>query len=333
MASDAEMVDALRKLGLASADEAVQVIPLTGGVSSDVVAVQTPRGAYVVKRSIPKLRVKADWRAPVTRAGSEVAWLRFVGGLDAHLVPAVLAEIPEDHLFVMPFLDPATHPVWKGELAAGRVVPAFAGQVGRDLARIHGAAAGRADLAETFGDITGFMALRIDPFLLYTADRHADVAARLRDLAKALEMRKTTLVQGDISPKNILMGPHGPVFLDAECAVWGDGAFDLAFCLTHLLLKSIWLPDHWAALLESFELLSGAYLAAVVWEDADAVSVRAAALVGALLLARVDGKSPAGYLDEPAEHLVRARAKVILGHEDWDLAHLVRYWRAERVVL
>ena len=327
-----EMVDALRALGLARPGP-VLIHPLEGGVSSDVLMMFFGSDAVVVKRSIPKLRVKADWRAPLARSASEVAWLRFVGSLDARLVPAVLAEIPEKHLFVMPFLDPATHPVWKSEMAAGRVNPAFAGQVGRDLARIHGAAAGRADLAETFGDITGFMALRIDPFLLYTADRHADVAARLRDLAKALEMRKTTLVQGDISPKNILMGPDGPVFLDTECAVWGDGAFDLAFCLTHLLLKSIWLPDHWGALLESFELLSGAYLAAVVWEDADAVSVRAAALVGALLLARVDGKSPAGYLDEPAEHLVRARAKVILGHEDWDLAHLVRYWRAERVVL
>ena len=301
-----EMVDALRDLGLVRPG-AVLIHPLTGGVSSDVLMVFSGSDAIVVKRSIPKLRVKADWRAPVTRAASEVAWLRFVAGLDPRLVPAVLAEVPEKHLFVMPFLDPTTHPVWKGEMAAGRVDPAFAGQVGRDLARIHAAAAGRADLAQTFGDITGFMALRIDPFLLYTADRHPDVAARLRDLARGLETRKTTLVQGDISPKNILMGPEGPVFLDAECAVWGDGAFDLAFCLTHLLLKSIWLPDCWAALLESFELLSGAYLAAVVWEDAEALSVRAAALVGALLLAR-GGWQVAGGLSRRTRRASGARA-------------------------
>jgi aminoglycoside phosphotransferase (APT) family kinase protein len=333
MANDAQMLDALRATGLLGAGEAARVEALTGGVSSDVVAVRMATGAYVVKRSIPKLRVKADWRAPVSRAASEVAWLRFVGGLDARLAPTVLAWIPEQHLFVMPLLDPASHPVWKAEMAAGRVDPAFAEQVGRDLARIHGAAAGRADLAKQFGDITGFMALRIDPFLLFTAERHPDVAPRLRALADGLASRKTTLVQGDISPKNILVGPAGPVFLDAECAVWGDGAFDLAFCLTHLLLKSIWLPDCWRLLLESFERLSGTYLAAVAWEDAGALSRRAAALTGALLLARVDGKSPAGYLDEPAEHLVRARAKAILGHEDWRLADLVHYWRGERLVL
>ena len=28
------------------------------------------------------------------------------------------------------------------------------------------------------------------------------------------------------------------MFLDAECAWYGDPAFDLAFCLNHLLLKA-----------------------------------------------------------------------------------------------
>ena len=36
--------------------------------------------------------------------------------------------------------------------------------------------------------------------------------------------------------------PDGPVFLDAECAWYGDPAFDLAFCLNHLLLKCLWTP-------------------------------------------------------------------------------------------
>jgi len=44
-------------------------------------------------------------------------------------------------------------------------------------------------------------------------------------------------VHGDVSPKNILVGPKGPVLLDAECAWFGEPAFDLAFCLNHLLLK------------------------------------------------------------------------------------------------
>ena len=54
---------------------------------------------------------------------------------------------------------------------------------------------------------------------------------------------KLALVHGDVSPKNILCGPHGPVFLDAECAWYGDPAFDLAFCLNHMLLKCVWRPQ------------------------------------------------------------------------------------------
>ena len=67
-------------------------------------------------------------------------------------------------------------------------------------------------------------------------------------------------MQGDISPKNILCGPDGPVFLDAETACYGDPAFDLAFCLNHLLLKCIWHPEFVRVYLKCFAALKGAYL-------------------------------------------------------------------------
>ena len=50
-------------------------------------------------------------------------------------------------------------------------------------------------------------------------------------------------MHGDFSPKNLLIGPDGPVVLDAECAWYGDPAFDLAFVLNHLLLKGAWQPQ------------------------------------------------------------------------------------------
>jgi len=326
---DAGMVEALRALGLLSAGERATTVPLSGGVSADVFAVRAASGeVFVVKRSIPRLRVAVDWRAPVTRDAVEVAWLRFVREVDPRLAPEVLAVAPQEHLFVMRYLEPATHPVWKQEMFAGRIDPRFAGEVGRDLARIHAAATARPQLADAFG-ADGFVALRTDPFLLFTAGRHPDVAERLRGLADDLARRKTTLIQGDTSPKNILVGPAGPVFLDAETAAWGDAAFDLAFCLTHLLLKSIWLAGHYAALMGSFDALRRAYVAGVDWEASDALGVRAAALVGALLLARVDGKSPSGYLDAPAEDEVRRRAKAILNRPGLDLDALRATWSAE----
>lgn len=301
--------------------------PLTGGVSSDVFRVRVDGGrSVVVKQSIRKLRVAADWRAPVDRDAIEVAWLRAVHEINPRLTPEVLGWARGRHLFAMAWLDPESHPVWKLEMAAGRVDPAFAARVGADLAGIHNAMAGRGDIAARFPDGANFQALRIEPFFLYPASRHPDVAPRLRALAQGLGQCRETLIWGDASPKNILAGPEGPVFLDAETATIGDPAFDPAFCLTHLLLKTIWLAPHGIALMASFAALRDAYLGVIQDEASQALSSRAAALIGALLLARVDGKSPAGYLDASQEQVVRLRAKALLKREDLDLAALPAVW-------
>jgi aminoglycoside phosphotransferase (APT) family kinase protein len=71
-------------------------------------------------------------------------------------------------------------------------------------------------------------------------------------LADRTAASRITLVHGDVSPKNILHGPSGPVLLEAECAWYGDPAFDPAFCSAHLLLKTVWKPARAPAFLEAF---------------------------------------------------------------------------------
>src|SRR5439155_24559038 len=84
--------------------------------------------------------------------------------------------------------------------------------------------------------------------------------------------------------------------LDAECAWFGEPAFDVAFCLTHLLLKSVWKPAHTTAYLACYHAFAARYRAGVDWDDPAAVEGRAAALLPGLLLARIDGKSPVEYI-------------------------------------
>ena len=103
------------------------------------------------------------------------------------------------------------------------------------------------------------------------------------------------------------VGPDGPVFLDAECAWWGDPAFDLAFCLNHLLLKCLWMSARPGGLLACFDAMAKTYLRGVTWEDAGALGVRAAGLLPGLLLARVDGKSPVEYIDRRGRSEDRVR--------------------------
>jgi aminoglycoside phosphotransferase (APT) family kinase protein len=146
-----------------------------------------------------------------------------------------------------------------------------------------------------------------------------------------VEVTRTTryaLVHGDVSPKNILIGPQGPVLLDAECAWWGDPAFDLAFCLNHLLLKCLWNPPVRDAFLPAFDAMSQAYLAGVDWEARQSIEARAAALLPGLLLARVDGKSPVEYVTDGAHQaLVRGVAAALLLRPVEHLGDVRDSWR------
>jgi aminoglycoside phosphotransferase (APT) family kinase protein len=320
---DAAILTGLRRAGLIGPGQP-EVRALTGGVSCDVWRVEAGLRSIVVKRALPKLRVAADWFAPVDRTASEARWLRRARSIDARLAPEVLIELPEHHAFALAFI--ADAPVWKDELIAGRIEIAFAAAVGRDLARLHAATAGNPDDAAAFQTGMLFEALRIDPFLRYVAARHPDVAASLTAIAYRLAATKLALVHGDISPKNILVSAAGPVFLDAECAVYGDPAFDLAFCTTHLLLKAVWKRS--AATKAAAAALVTAYRAGIVWEPHTALLTRAGALAAALLLARVDGKSPAPYLTDPADMAaVRHRARVQL-QTPQPLDTIIADWRA-----
>ncbi|HWV59882.1 MAG TPA: aminoglycoside phosphotransferase family protein [Sphingopyxis sp.] len=307
MTANADIIEGLRAAGLVGAGDVV-LEPLTGGVSCDVWKVETPSGPIVVKRPLPQLRVAAEWHAPVERGTSEVRWLRRARGVDARIAPEVLAELP-GHAFAMRFLPGC--PVWKDELMAGRVDSDFAAQVGTRIAAVHAATAHKGGDRADFPNDEMFRALRVDPFLLHVARHDAELAPALTALADDLAARKIALVHGDVSPKNILVSADGPVFLDAECAVYGDPAFDLAFCTTHLLLKAVWSGD--ARMNEAAIALVAAYRAGIDWEDAGGLLLRAGKLTAALLLARVEGKSPAPYLTDP-EHkrIVRDQARTLI---------------------
>ena len=105
--------------------------------------------------------------------------------------------------------------------------------------------------------------------------------------------------------------PDRVLFFDVEIAHWGDPAFDVAFCLTHLTLKALLLPRRRQSLLGAATDLWRSYLTGVPAWPGFETSVLAE--LGCLLLARVDGKSPVEYLHTDAERdLVRSLAESLL---------------------
>ena len=219
-------------------EETARVTPLAGGVSSDICLVEAGARRFCVKRALPRLKVAALWEAPVERNAAEAAWLRAVGRWLPRAAPCVLAEDPKAGLFAMDYLAPEDHPLWKARLLAGCAEPEFAAAVGRDLSLIHALSAIDPDMPTAFAHDETFEAIRVEPYLRATGRAHPHLSRRFDELARLTLSIKRALVHGDVSPKNILMGPRGPVFLDAECAWFGDPAFDIAFCLNHLLLRA-----------------------------------------------------------------------------------------------
>ncbi len=308
-AEEAAILSALYRMGLLEPGEAPAVVPLTGGVSSLIVRVDTRRGPLCVKQALPELKVAAHWSAPLSRNRAEVAWIREVGQWHPAAVPAILGEDAAAHAFAMEWLRPDAHPVWKAQLRDGAIDPAFAADVAALVASIHARSAAQPLLAERFANDRNFFELRLDPYFLAAAAAHPDCAPVLRALVEATAARKIALVHGDVSPKNILAGPRGPVLLDAECAWYGDPAFDAAFCLCHLLAKCLWRPAHADAYLACFDAFACTYLARCDWEPAQDLERRICLLLAAMLLARVDGKSPLEYLDDDGRRRQRAFAR------------------------
>jgi aminoglycoside phosphotransferase (APT) family kinase protein len=324
---DARLRDFLLSQGLAAKDEPMVWTPLAGGVSSDIWRVDVSGRSLCIKRALPQLKVAQIWNAPVERNAFEWAWINFAAQHCPDSVPVPLAVDVSHAIFAMGFLDPDHHPVWKSLLLAGVARAPTASSVGAILARLHAASAHDPAVAARFGTDAIFHAIRLEPYLLATAARHPDLARRLRELAERTAGTRIALVHGDVSPKNILVGPRGPIFLDAECAWYGDPAFDAAFCLNHFLLKCVArlqaVPDYLAC----YRAFSAAYRRGVSWEDVDGLEARIASLLPALFLARIDGKSPVEYIiDERDKQMVRDAARAMIATAPTTLEQVLEVW-------
>lgn len=320
----------LARAGLAAIDARPEMEALTGGVSSDIWRVTLEGRSVCVKRALAKLKVRADWRAPIERSRFEADWLARAARIVPEAVPAVLHYDRSAGALVMPYLEPGRHRLWKEALRDGDADPGVAAQVGDRLVRIHRATALDPVVAAAFPTDSIFQAIRLEPYLLATAERHPDLKSQLARLARRTASTKLALVHGDVSPKNILIGPDGPLFIDAECAWYGDPAFDLAFCLNHLLLKCLWTPQAAEGFLACFDALVEAYMQGVVWEPRRVFEGRVAALLPGLFLARVDGKSPVEYITQEADReKVRRVAILFLLGPAATLSEMRSAWGAE----
>jgi 5-methylthioribose kinase len=322
-----QVAEYLAAIGILPPDATPRVEQLTGGVSSAVFRVTWDSHAVVVKQALPKLQVRDDWTSRVERSATEA---RAAIVLERLLPPGtILPPLHVDErrsLFVMPSA-PAGAETWKALLMRGELSSVSARTVGHMLGLLHARSRSTPDLAIEFADRQDFVALRVDPYLHVTAERRPEVAAPIeKHTARMLSVREC-LVHGDYSPKNFLVEPSRPaamILLDHEVCHWGDPAFDVAFCLTHLHLKACTFSQRTSEFLDLAQVFWRAYLEAALVAQNSSLEGNVVGLLGCLLAARVDGKSPAEYLTTDAlRRRVRRLADAILLEEPATL-HEVR---------
>lgn len=296
----------LQRRGLASGS--VDVQSLGGGVSNIVLAVEAPGLSAVFKQSLPTLRVAEVWNASQERTVAETAALRLSASLLPGSVPAVIDAEPAEYWLLIERA-PVAWTTWKQRLLAGQVDVDTAAALGRMLATLQNATRNGAGLESSLRGFTCFEELRIAPYYRTIGLRHPEFAPVIDQAVGQLLERPRVLVHGDYSPKNVLVGDAAtPWLIDFEVAHLGAPAFDVAFLLSHLHLKSIHRPDDSAALREAAQAFWDTYRADVE-PDLGASWPEVVLQLACLVLARVDGKSPVEYLDPPAQALARSTAQ------------------------
>lgn len=317
-----EVIDHLVARGLARESPGLRVALLEGGVSNEVFAVTGPGVDVVVKRALSRLRVETEWLADPRRLQTEGRALRLAGELQPGSVPRVL-DLDEQFLVI----ERAPHDwlEWRTRLLSGVAEPRIAGVLGETLGAWQARTAAEPALVADFADRTGFHQLRVDPFHRTVLSRHPELAGPISAAIEEMLSRQTCLVHGDYTPKNVLVpGDPAPAsasasasasalwVLDWEVAHLGDEDFDPASMLAHLLIKTVHLPANAVDLRACAQAFLAGLSGLSGRPGARAGQAHLIAQIGCMLLARVDGKSPAKYLTAPEQDQVRELGRVLL---------------------
>ncbi len=253
--SDETLGDHLRRLGIASAEDRVEVAPAGDGNINWVrraTLFGAERRSCIVKQARPALERFPEYQAPTERMLCEARYLKRARRSDlAGVLPKVLAFDAPNRLLVLEDLGTAER--LDAALARQAEVGAALGELARFLGRVHAETRDDASLAADFSN-EGMQRLHGDHiFVVPYAEndfalppRTAERGAALRRDTSLVEIAarayhrylepRGALVHGDVQAGNVLLPSGGVKLLDAEIAHVGDPAFDLGMLLGHRLL-------------------------------------------------------------------------------------------------
>ncbi|MDG7000938.1 MAG: aminoglycoside phosphotransferase family protein [Nitrososphaerota archaeon] len=302
-----ELSSYLERHGISPGQKVISIEEIKGGVSADVYRVKMSLCDLIVKVPLGKLKVEREWISDTIRGRNEFRAL--------YIASSILGNdsVPKPYFFddesraIIISAAPAEFVTWKSLLMSNHAEPRIAEILADNLGRFH---KGSMEQDWLEGELTEssrlFYELRLSPYFEQLLPLHTRYRENIIEVIRVLRDKKCSLVHGDFSPKNILTdGTSRAIILDWEVIHYGNPVFDLGFMCTHLTLKAIHLgkddPQKWLKLIHVFY---DRYNSTVDYRTVDETEFFK--VLGALLVARVDGKSPAEYLSMPEKDFVRS---------------------------
>jgi len=291
-----------------SATENAEVEVLTGGVSNVVLAINTADKKFVLKQALAELKVAEKWEADQRRAIVEANAIALFHRLSPDQVPDLIFLDSQRFILILDRV-PVGSTVWKSDLLAGVINPDVAVVLGKTLAKWHNFGESDKEARLQFMEDSLFEQLRIDPFYRFVAAKNDQHKPIINKLIAELEGDKTTIVHGDFSPKNIMVGMDEKVYiLDFEVTHVGNPVFDLAFLLAHLLCKL----RRTEKPLEGKLLIKCAEGFVTAYQQIRAIPKSLSLHTALIALARIEGKSPVNYLNSEQQNQLATYTKGIL---------------------
>jgi aminoglycoside phosphotransferase (APT) family kinase protein len=323
-----ELLTWLRETGRIEADLTPEMTVLEGGISSRTVQVSAPGRDWVLKQALAELRVPVPWFSDTSRVHREASALRWLENLAPTGASPRFEFEDEAARVVCMSAVPQPHDNWKSLLLKGEVNPVHIDRFAEIIGTIHLRSNRRLnELEPEFADRTFFESLRLEPYYAYSAAQVPEAAAFLERLQRETRLVRSTLVHGDLSPKNVLVRDDTLVLVDHEVAHIGDPAFDLGFSCAHFLSKARHVVAARNRLLESTDRYWSGYLEIVGEEPwSQEMETRVVRHTLACLLARAAGRSQLEYFDQSEKTLQIQAVLHLIEGSPRTMERLVHEW-------
>ena len=298
---------------------------LKGGVSSEVYEVRTKLNSFCLKRSLKKLLVKKNWIVNQNRIYYEYLWLNHCRKILKKNIPKTFEYNNDQKYILMEYFDASKFKTLKELYFKANINLNTIKSISKHLYKIHSQSKNYKTKNIFKKNNNNFFKLRLDPYFNEVAKVYPKFKKKIKNINKEYLLNASTLVHGDFSPKNILIGNKKIIYLDAECCNYGDPVFDLVFFSNHLLIKSIYFKKQKKEFLKAFKLFYGQYFKNISIREYRKYLLRIINMTPIMLLARIDGKSPVEYISsEKIKNKIRKKSFKIINTKINDIDDMIQ---------